>query len=1046
MKKLPNISISSARPFFVVNSPNNPDRGGPLRRVRWVCLMFALLCSPAAALERDQPLAQLYHTIWSEKDGLTGAVMALAQTPDGFLWVGTTGGLFRFDGLRFEPYVPENGPLPSASVSVLMAVPDGGLWVGYARGGASLLKDGRSTNYSEREGFPVGRVRSFARDFDGTIWAGVVGSFTRLEGSRWQQVREEWNYPSKTAWTLLVDAQGTLWAPTGNRIMFLPRGERSFRDAGLETGLVLGFAQAPDGTLLFQDNAPPGQLRAFRAPNDPRSDPLPRFKIEARNILFDRHGALWTVGVGLARLPFPERLGGRTITDSSPDVEQFTKKQGLSDDVAWAVLEDREGSIWVGTNGGLDRFRYRNLTWFPFPEGTAGFTLVAGDRGEVWTGVNGDKDWPLSRVPGGQPVAGAPTTVFMTYRDPDGVIWVSARDALLRWEGGNFTNVPPPEEMLKLTRLSPTKDPLTVSAITKDGSGVLWVGIGGGGVFQLKDGAWKFTPILKDHPDWAPNAAFTDAADRVWLAYGDRVAAVEHGGVRTFSAQEGLTVGPVITLAGRDQQVWVGGESGLAFLRGERFHVLKGFDGSGFGPVTGIVSADGDGLWLSAVPGIVHIPEGEAQRALGQPDYKVSYEVFDPLSDLPEQLQRGSSYAVYSPSVVRDSDGMLWFATRNGFARVDPRRIFRNPVPPPVVIRSAVADEKSYPTADATLPPLTKNLRIDYTALSLAIPERVRFRYKLEGWDREWQDAGTRRQAFYTNLGPGDYAFHVIACNNDSVWNEEGAVWAFSVAPAWYQTGLFRLLLVIAGLFAVWSLYRLRVRQIARAINARFDARLDERTRLARELHDTFLQTVQGSKLVADDALEQSGDPVRTRQALEKLSTWLGQATEEGRAALDSLRTSTTETNDLAEAFRRATETCQGQGSTEVAFSVVGDARDMHPIIRDEIYRIGYEAIRNACVHSGASRLEVELRYAQDLVVRVSDDGRGIDPAVAENGKPGHFGLQGMRERAARIGAKLRLVSSANSGTQVTVVVPGRVVYRGAGAAPSRWIKDTLGR
>src|SRR5205085_5561472 len=258
-----------------------------------------------------------------------------------------------------------------------------------------------------------------------------------------------------------------------------------------------------------------------------------------------------------------------------------------------------------------------------------------------------------------------------------------------------------------------------------------------------------------------------------------------------------------------------------------------------------------------------------------------------------------------------------------------------------------------YPTADATLPPLTKNPRIDYTALSLAIPERVRFRYKLEGWDREWQDAGTRRQAFYTNLGPGSYTFRVIACNNDGVWNEEGAVWAFSVAPAWYQTGLFRLLLVIVGIFAAWSLYRLRVRQIARAINARFDERLAERTRIARELHDTLLQTLQGSKLVAADAMKRPDDPARLRRSMEQVSLWLTQAVDEGRAALNSLRTSTTEENDLAAVLRLATDTCVAQCPMAATFTVAGDSRDMHPIIRDEVYRIGYEAIRNACTHSG---------------------------------------------------------------------------------------------
>jgi signal transduction histidine kinase len=262
------------------------------------------------------------------------------------------------------------------------------------------------------------------------------------------------------------------------------------------------------------------------------------------------------------------------------------------------------------------------------------------------------------------------------------------------------------------------------------------------------------------------------------------------------------------------------------------------------------------------------------------------------------------------------------------------------------------------------------------------------------------------------------------------VWNEEGATLDFSVAPAWFQMSSFRVLCALAMIFIAWAVYRLRVRQIAKTISAGFDERLAERTRIARDLHDTFLQTIQGSKLVADDALEQSTDPARMRRALEQLSAWLEQATQEGRAALNSLRTSTTQRNDLADAFRRAAENGHLPGSMEAAVSVVGNARDMHPIVRDEVYRIGYEAIRNANLHSKGNRLEVELQYAQDLTIRVRDNGIGIEPVVADHGKEGHFGLRGMRERAERIGAQLTIVSSAASGTELTLVVPGRIVFR----------------
>jgi signal transduction histidine kinase len=364
-----------------------------------------------------------------------------------------------------------------------------------------------------------------------------------------------------------------------------------------------------------------------------------------------------------------------------------------------------------------------------------------------------------------------------------------------------------------------------------------------------------------------------------------------------------------------------------------------------------------------------------------------------------------------------------------------------------VHVEDVVADRKRYSATEGLrLPPLTRELEIDYTALSFVVPQKVRFRYKLEGHDADWQEPGIRRQAFYNDLRPGPYRFRVIACNNDGVWNENGATLDLTIAPAWYQTSWFRVLCGMSLVFVAWALYLLRVRQIHKSLSARFDERLAERTRMARELHDTFLQTLQGSKLVAEDALEKPSDPAQMQRAMEQLLVWLGQAVQEGRAALNSLRTSTTQRNDLAEAFKRATEECRMQRPIEVSFSVSGDSKEMHPVVRDEIYRVGYEAIRNACTHSKGSRLEVELKYGHDLAVLVRDNGIGIDPTVAEEGKDGHFGLQGMRERAARIGGKLTVASSADSGTQVTVIVPGGIVFRQPRPSPLEKIKTILRR
>jgi signal transduction histidine kinase/ligand-binding sensor domain-containing protein len=988
-----------------------------------------LLAAIASALDPHQPLSQLYHTSWSAKDGVNGEVYALAQTTDGFLWVGTSEGLLRFDGISFERYRPENGSLMGVSVSALMAVPDGGLWVGFRRGGASFLKNGRVTNYSDADGFPVSTVRCFARTRTGDIWAAVAGGFVRLEGQRWQQNYEVWNYPAKSASRLLVDREGTLWVAAGDEILFLPEGQKQFERSGIRaSGLVSVFTQAPDGAIFFADST--GQVHGFRHHTRGKIEALPTIMISSFAALFDHDGALWVGNDGLYRVPFLDEGHGLASKDAA---ENFTERQGLSNQSLETILEDREGNIWVGTDGGLDRFRLRNVAWFPL-KGSGPYSLVAGADGQVLAGSRGGSAVGIVGAKERQLLIGGPVDVFTVYRDPDGSAWFSGDNSLSHWQDGKFVNLALPDPVEKLSRASTPRDPIIASSITKDGSGGLWVAFGGSGEFRFKDGVWTFVALLPDHPDWAANYAFTDTADRVWLCWGDRVARYDHGNIRIFGTKEGLDVGPPNVIAGQDQELWVGGESGLSLFQEGRFRTIQSAEPAGFSSVNGIVATRNDGLWLSTGSGIVHIPEGEVDEIIVHPEHKAAFELFDLISDLPEPIQRGY---VYSSAAIQANDGKIWFAARGTAIRLDPAHIYRNPLAPPVAIRSVVADDKRYsPFSNPTLPALTNNLRIEYAALSLSIPERVRFRYKLENLDNEWHDAGGRREAFFTRLAPGRYSFRVIACNNDGVWNEEGATLVFTVVPAWYQTPWFRALCVVAGFLVLWIFYRLRVRQVARAIKARFDERLDERTRIARDLHDTFLQTIRGSKLVADAALHSSADLASMRRAMEQLSVWLEQATHEGRAALASLRTSTRQKNDLAAAFRRAMEECRIHTSMETILSVAGDAREMHPIVRDEVYRIGYEAIRNACVHSQASQLLVELRYDHDLTLRISDNGVGIDPAIADRGREGHFGLQGMRERAVRIVGKLTVVSSAASGTEIKLVVPGGIIYRKPDSAP----------
>ncbi len=474
-----------------------------------------------------------------------------------------------------------------------------------------------------------------------------------------------------------------------------------------------------------------------------------------------------------------------------------------------------------------------------------------------------------------------------------------------------------------------------------------------------------------------------------------------------------------------DGSAWAASTGGVIRWKGGRRQTLGLRNGLPCDNLLSTIRDDKGSLWLYASCGVISIKSSELDKWWAQPDSSISAGLLDSF----DGSRPGAS--PFSPVVAKSPDGRLWFTNGKFVQIVDPNQLAHNQLPPPVHIEHVTADRKDYVSQDnLRLPPVTRNLEIDYTALSFVVPQKVRFRYKLEGRDDVWQEAGTRRQAFYTDLSPGKYRFQVVASNNDGVWNMEGASWNFVVEPAYYQTIWFQLICLGAGASGLWTIYKQRMRRHSALMTARFDERMAERNRLSGELHDTLLQSVQASKMLVNTTLEsRSADPAHMRQTLERLAIWLTQAATESRAALSSLRRSTTQRNDLAEALQQAADTSDLDRSMRFIFVAEGVTREMHPIVRDEVFRIGSEAIRNAFLHSEGSELEVTLSYARDLTVRVRDNGKGIPEDIAANGKLGHFGLSGMRERAIRVGGRFRVVSRPDIGTEIELVVPGQVVF-----------------
>jgi PAS domain S-box-containing protein len=687
--------------------------------------------------------------------------------------------------------------MPTQAVSSLLALPNGDLWIGFSNG-ICLLKNGHITNYTNRDGLPGGNVWRFAQDRKGTIWAATNGGLARLEGDRWKVVGRNWNFPGKSALTVFVDRQGTLWVSTENTLVFLPSGARRFQSVGIQVGPVLQIAEAANGKLWLAETT--RSVRPMPLPNKRQSPDHTEIKVGSQAILFDNDGALWitTMGDGLRRAPAPELLRGK-IKEFSTAVESYTASDKLSSDFVRSIFQDREGNVWVGTNNGLDRFSKTNLVPVSLPFKAWYAVLATGNAGDAWVSDQG----AIVRVHGERayPEHSLPLPASYAYRDPSGAIWWLCYDAIYRYEAVRYDRIPPPPSFPRLY--------LDHEVATEDGSGTLWLAAAKQGLFYRKRERWQRLATASDLAGRFPKTAFTDWIGRAWFGYEDGTIIILDQGIiqRVFPAHDSPVEG-VWSINGRGRHIWVGGELGLAFFDGNRFRRIIPADAESFGFVRGLEEAPDGSLWLAENRGVIQVPVSEVRQALDHPSYRVSYRIFDSFDGLPGTFAGVS----ITQKEIQGTDGRIWFATSNGVVWVDPANISTNALPPPVLIRGLRVNGKQFCSfTNLVLPPRTRNLQIDYTALSLSVPEKVRFRYKLEGVDQGWQNAGTRRQAFYNGLGPGEYDFRVIACNNDAVWNETGASLAFSIAPAWYQTNSFRALCVAALMGLLWVLYQVRI-------------------------------------------------------------------------------------------------------------------------------------------------------------------------------------------------------------------------------------------
>ncbi|MGA2598649.1 MAG: two-component regulator propeller domain-containing protein [Bryobacteraceae bacterium] len=976
----------------------------------------------AAGMDPNRALPQYIRNKWSVQQGFPGGtVYAIAEGLDGYLWIGAENGLVRFDGVNFKLFNHANTPaLAVGPVLGLAESQDGDLWIrmegpNMFRYHGGVLQD-VSSDFS-RVNPPLPVTAMSGQKSGDLLFASKGDAIYKYHGGKLTLREIQTPRPRFLVISVAETGDGTVWLGTPDSGLFSTsnRGGPVF-SRGLLNKNINCLLPSGDGDRELWIGTDSGLMRW----DGTKIAAAGLNHIQVLSLIRDRESNVWagTAG-GLARI---DSKGVAALDTTGVPVT--------------ALFEDRDGNLWTGGAGGIERFR--DSVFLSNPASSAGSEnsgpLYADSENRIWFAPsNGGLSYLRSGRVERLEVAGMSNDPVYSISGSPGELWIGRQRGGLTHlleTGGSFAA----KTYTRADGLA--QDSVYTVHRSRDGS--VWAGTVSGGISRFRNGRFTTYTSANGLASDSVSAMLEGSGGAMWFATSNGLNEFSNGLWRVYSGREGLPSGNINCLIEDSAGVlWIGTSDGLAFLRSGRVQVPGKVPDSLHEEVFGVAEDANGWLWISTSAHVLRVKRDKLLSGrFGEGDVR-EYGFRDGLLST-EGVKRDRS-------VIGDAHGRIWLSMSRGISVVDPSRLTRDPQPAVVYIQAVSADGRPLDLSRAVrIPSTSQRIIFTYTGVSLSAPERVRYKYMLDGLDRVWSEPTATTEAGYSNLRPRNYRFRVAASDADGLWNSAEASIRLVVEPMIWQTWWFNVTTGLAFVLAVLALIRYRMLQLTRQLNLRFEERLAERTRIAQELHDTLLQGIVSASMQLHMAVDRLPADSPAQTPLGGVLEVMKRVVDEGRNTVQGLRSSYSSIPDLAQSFSTIQQELAVQPEIDFRVIVDGQPRALHPLLRDEFYRIGREALLNAFRHSHATSIEVELAYApKGLRMLIRDNGCGIAPDVVQSGREGHWGLPGMRERAEKIGAQLHVWSSTAAGTEIELSVPSRLAFE---FQPSNSLLKLFGR